>query len=195
MDHPWKGRSLRVGLATASASALAFLALHHVVIRPIWIDAAPRAAAVVVVGGPLVAWCLGKAGPFLPVAPGLRGVWFGLLLVLAMLPFPAIGLMRHHGAADVQALGLGGLCVLVSFAVAFLGTGGRIRPFLFWLGPFVVLNGYPSWFLATLGENLAALGDRAKDTLPEPFVMVALLAAIEIVAAAGAWAFLRIARE
>lgn len=175
------GRGIGVGLLGAAL----FLSIHAVVVEPIW-GAIPRALAVALVAGALVGVAYRSERPRLAGRGIARGLSFGGLFALSLVPCLVAGeaLTRGHGpVAAAAALALGLPAVVLVVAAAGRGPArARVRRVAVVGAVALVLNAYPAYFLV----NLSTLID---DRVPNPYPMTSVLAGIYLAtgAALEAW--------
>lgn len=158
-----------LGVSVGLVGAALFLALHAVVVRPIF-GAAPRGLAVALVAGTV----MGLAYRAARGRGGLaRGASFGALAALTVAPFLVAGEARSLGASPLAWGGaLAALLALWLAAVARFAVGHAARAAGV-AAALLVLNAYPAFFLLFLGTII-------DDRVPNPFPMTATLMLIYV---------------
>ncbi len=177
------------GIQVGLLGMLLFMAFHHILVEPLWADwtAWARGLAIAVVGGAIVGRVYATVRDDMPGFPALRGLVFGVLMSIVILPFLMSGYARVVGTAPAIAIiSLGAFLLVTLLMVAYLVTkpdedwneAFRERGMRILFAAFL-LNAYPAAFLFFLPE----LVEKADGSALFPFPMAFVLMGIEVICA------------
>ncbi|HWG91201.1 MAG TPA: hypothetical protein VNZ52_10185, partial [Candidatus Thermoplasmatota archaeon] len=159
-------------------AAVLFLALHHLLVEPIWLRGL-RGVVPAVAGGALVGIGYAEVRDRLRGPPALRGVLYGAFAALTLLPFVAASALRVGGLPLPAALGFVAVPLVVVLALLFAamrpveGEDGaeERRRFAWGAAGLLAVNAYPGFFLLAL-PNLVE--GRVPNPWPMPLALMVI---------------------